>query len=87
MEERIVINQARSQKFAMGGGLFGGSGGGASSRRRPMRVWGRSPQLPEAGGLGAKPPASGGTEAWGLRPQRLKILHFFCKNNFVLGLF
>ena len=71
-------NQARSQKFAMGG-LFGGSGGGAPSRRRPMGVWGRSPQLPEAGGLGAKPPAAGGTGVWGRSPQRSKILHVFAK--------
>ena len=74
----IGFEQARSQKFAMGG-LFGGSGGGASSCRRPMGVWGRSPQLPEAGGLGAKPPAAGGTGAWGRSPQRSKILHFFAK--------
>ena len=40
-------NQARSQKFAMGGGLIFGSGGRASSRRRPMG----------SGGLGAEPPA------------------------------
>ena len=24
---------------------------------------------------------------WGRSPQRSKILHFFCKNNFILGLF
>ena len=70
------LEQARSQKFAMGG-LFWGSGGGAPSRRRPMGVWGRSPQPPEAGGLGAKPPAAGGTGVWGRSPQRSKILHFF----------
>ena len=69
------------------GGLFWGFGGGAPSRRRPMGVWGRSPQPPEAGGLGAKPPAAGGTGVWGRSPQRSKILHFFCKNNFILGLF
>ena len=62
---KIGQNQARSQKIAMGG-LLGGSGGGAPSRRRPMGVWGLSPQLPEAGGLGAEPPA-------------LEILHFFAK--------
>ena len=61
------------------GGLFGGSGGGAPSRRMPVGVWGRSPQLPEAGGLGAKPPAAGGTGVWGRSPQRSKILHFFAK--------
>ena len=46
-------SQARSQKFAMGGGCFGG--------------------------LGAKPPAAGGTGVWGRSPQRSKILHFFAK--------
>ena len=69
------------------GGLFWGSGGSAPSRRRPMGVWGLRPQPPEAGGLGAKPPAAGGTGVWGRSPQRSKILHFFCKNNFILGLF
>ena len=61
------------------GGLFGGSGGGAPSRWRPMGVWGRTPQLPEAGGLGAKRLAAGGTGVWGQSPQRSKILHFFAK--------
>ena len=70
--------KARSQKFAMGG-LLWGSGGGAPSRRRPMGVWGRSPQPPEAGGLGAKPPAAGGTGVWERSPQRSKILRFFAK--------
>ena len=71
-------NQARSQKFAKGGAVWG--------------VWGRSPQPPEANGglgaeppaaggwgLGAKPPAAGGTGVWGWSPQRSKILHFFAK--------
>ena len=52
----------------------------ARSQKFAMGVWGRSPQLPEAGGLGAKPPAAGGTEA-------LENFAFFCKNNFILGLF
>ena len=56
-------------------------------RRRPMGVWGLSPQRPEAGGLGAKPPPAGETGVWGRSPQRSKILQFFCKNNFILGLF
>ena len=55
--------QARSRKFAMGGAVLG--------------VWGRSPQLLEAGSLGAKPPAARGTGVWGRSPQRSKILHFF----------
>ena len=69
--------QARSQKFAMGG-CFGGLGA--------------DPQSPEANGsLGAKPPAArgwgfggtapaaGGTGVWGRSHQRSKILHFFAK--------
>ena len=59
----ITYNQARSQKFAMGGAVWG--------------VWGLSPL--EAGGLGALPPAAGGTGVWGRSPQRSKILHFFAK--------
>ena len=56
---RIIcsLNQARSQKFAMGGAVLG--------------VWGRSPQPPEAnGGLGAKPPAAGGWGFGGKAPSR-----------------
>ena len=41
---------------------------------RPMGVWGRSLQLPEAGGLGAEPPA-------------LENFAFFCKNSLILELF
>ena len=78
--------QGRSQKCAMGGAVLG--------------VWGRSPQPPEAnGGLGAKPPAA---ESWGFggkapsrrrhgglgaKPRALENFAFFCKNNFILGLF
>ena len=52
-------NQARSQKFARGGGLIFESGGGGSRRRRP---WGLGAKTPAAGGrggagLGAEPPA------------------------------
>ena len=82
-----TVIHRRVARNSQWGGLFWGSGGGAPSRRRPMGVWGRSPQPPEAGGLGAKPPAAGGTGVWGRSPQRSKILHFFCKNNFILGLF
>ena len=57
--------QARSQKFAMGGRLFGGSRGGAPSRRRPMG----------AGDLGAKPPAAGGKA----KPPALKNFEFFLR--------
>ena len=55
-------------------------------------VWGRSAQPPEANGgwgrLGVW--EFGGRRrlgVWGQIPQRSKILHFFCKNNFILGLF
>ena len=78
--------QARSQKFAMGGAVWG--------------VWGRSPQPPDASeGLGAKPPAAGGWGFGGKAPSRrrhgglgaeppaLENFAFFCKNNFILGLF
>ena len=83
---RLRAIQAHSQKFAMGGGCLGvlgaeppaaggqwGSGGEASSFRR-LGVWGLSPQPPEARSLGVEPPA-------------LENFAFFCKNNFILGLF
>ena len=78
--------QARSQKFAMGGAIWG--------------VWGRSPQpLKANGGLGAEPPAARGWGFGGKAPSRrrhgglgaeppaLENFAFFCKNNFILGLF
>ena len=68
----LAGTQARSQKFAMGAVL--GVWGRAPHRRRPMGVRGRSPQLPEAWGLGAEPPA-------------LKIFAFSCKMNLILELF
>ena len=76
--QKLVVRR-RVARNSQWGGLFGGSGGEAPSRRRPMGVWGRSPQLSEAGGLGAKPPAAGGPGVWGRSPQRSKILHFFAK--------
>ena len=84
--KRMDSSQARSQKFVMGGAVWG--------------VWGRSPQPPEAnGGLGAKPSAAGGWGSGGKAPSRrrhgglgaeppaLETFAFFCKNNFILGLF
>ena len=51
------LYQARSQKFAMEGAVWG--------------VWGRSPQPLEAnGGLGAKPPAARGWGFGGKAPSR-----------------
>ena len=79
MENSPKWNQARSQKFAIGGGLIFGFGGGASSRRRTMGAGGRRPQLPEAGGLGGEALAARGTKVWGRSPQRSKILNFFAK--------
>ena len=52
--------QARSQELAMGGCVLG--------------AWGRSPQQPEAGGLGPETPA-------------LENFPFFYKNNLILRLF
>ena len=52
-----------------------------------MGVWGQIPQLPEAGGLGAKPPAARGTGVWGRSPQRSKVLHFFAKITSFQGYF
>ena len=69
----------RAAKNAHWGGLSWGFGGGAPSRQRPTGVWRRSPQMPEAGGLGAEPPAAGDTGVWRRSPQRLKNLHFFAK--------
>ena len=42
--ETTPLVQARSQKFAMGGAVWG--------------VWGRSPQLPEARGCGGGAPSA-----------------------------
>ena len=67
--------QAHSQKFAMGGFVWG--------------VFGLSPQPPKTdGGLGVKPPAAEG-QGWGLgtKPSALKNFAFFCKNNLNLRLF
>ena len=67
LSEHHCSYQARSQKFAMGGGCFGGLGA----------------EPPAAGGwgFGGIAPAAGGTGVWGRSPQRSKILHFFAKIN------
>ena len=81
-----TVNFKRVARNSQWGSVLG-VWGRSPSRCRPMGVWGRSPQLPEAGVLRAKPSAAGGTGVWELCPQRSKILHLFCKNNFILGLF
>ena len=46
-----------------------------------LGVWEQNPLLPEAGGLGAKLPAAGGTGVWGRSPPALKNFELFCKTN------
>ena len=46
-----------ARNLQWGWGLLRGSGYGAPSRRRQMGIWKRSPQPPEARGLGAVRPA------------------------------
>ena len=75
LPQHYILNlhiQARSQKFIMGGGgLFGESGGGAAGG---SGFGGKAPSRRRHGGLGAEPSA-------------LENFAFFCKNNFILGLF
>ena len=64
--EPTAGTQARSQKFAMGEGCFGGLGAGP----------------PVAGGqwgLGGEAPSCRRLGIWGRSLQRSKILHFFAK--------
>ena len=68
-----VTVQVRSQKFAMGGGLFGGSRDEAPAAGG-WGFGGKAPSRRRHGGLGKEPPA-------------LKNFAFFCKNNIILGLF
>ena len=57
LHKPMQLKQARSQKFVMGGAVWG--------------VWGQSPQPPETnGGLGAKLPAAGGWGFGGKAPSR-----------------
>jgi len=66
--------QWQSQDFSLGeGGL--------------VVIWGRRPQLLEAGDLGAKPPAAGGKVVWGRSPKRWAIFAIFNKNNAFLCIF
>ena len=82
----FVNSRRRVARNSQWGGCFGVLG---QSPQLPDANGGLEAKLPapEAGSLGAKPPAAGGTGAWGRSPQPSKILHFFCKNNFILGLF
>ena len=77
--------QARSQKFAKGGCLGGlraeppAAGGqwGLGAKPPAARSWGfggKTPSRRRHAGLGAEPPA-------------FENFAFFCKNNFILGLF
>ena len=77
---------AGAQPEIRSGGLFWGSWGGAPICGRPLEIWERSPLPLEAGNLGAKPPAAGGTGS-GSKPPALDNFAFFCKNNLILGLF
>ena len=54
-----------------------GSGSRTPSRRRPMGVWRRSPQPPEAGDLGAKPVAAGGNGGLGAESPAIENFAFF----------
>ena len=84
-KDRNGSGPARSQKFAMGG-LLGGSGGGAPSRRRPMEVGG-SGESAGGCGFGDKAPSRRRNGGLGAEPPALENFAFFCKNNFILGLF
>ena len=66
-------NQAPSQKFAMGG-LIWGSRGGAPAAGGQWGSGGNAPCRRRHEGLGAEPPA-------------FEIFSFFCKNSIILGLF
>ena len=55
-DKKLFICQARSQKFAMGGGCFGGLGAKPSAAGG-WGFWGKAPSRRRHGGLGAEPPA------------------------------
>ena len=66
----------RVDRKSQWGGCVWKCDGGAPSFRRPMGVWGRIPQLPEAGGLGVKPSEA---RSVGSKPPALKNFAFFVK--------
>ena len=70
----LSLVQARSQKFTMGEGWFGGLGAEPPAAGGQMGSGGETPSGRRHGGLGAEPLA-------------LNNFGFFCKNNLILGLF
>ena len=70
----LSLVQARSQKFTMGGGCFGGLGAEIPATGGQMGSRGETPSRRRHGGLGAEPLA-------------LNNFGLFCKNNLILGLF
>ena len=70
----LSLVQARSLKFTMGEGCFGGLGAEPPAAGGQMGSGGETPSRRRHGGLGAEPLA-------------LNNFGFFCKNNLILGLF
>ena len=70
----LSLVQARSQKFTMREGCFGGLGAEPPAAGGQMGSGGETPSRRRHGGLGAEPLA-------------LNNFGFFCKNNLILGLF
>ena len=66
LRRTFCLRQARSQKFATGGGCLGGLG---AEPPAAGSQWGSGSEASGRWGFGGKPPADGGT----------KILHFFAK--------
>ena len=76
--EPISCNQARSQKFAMRGGYFGGLGAEPPAAGGQWGL-GRSPQPPEAGGLGQGPQPPEARGSGGGAPSARIFCIFFAK--------
>ena len=59
-QKTTPLVQARSQKFAMGGELFGGLGAEppAAEGQWGLGIWGQSPQPPVAQGSGGEAPSA-----------------------------
>ena len=69
-----VLRQARSQKFAMGEGLFGGSGGQSKAER--AKPW-SGEQSKALGGQSPQPPEA--RRSWGGAPSARKFCIFLQK--------